>query len=159
MVFFLKFVLWHSAVEREESHWELTIFKTLSVSSLSYILFLVQGSVCNCTALPKWDGASELCRRSLREPLYASEWHGEGVRGRTAEAGALGWILDLPFWSQTRLLKAWTALQPLFPLLCFPVQRYVGELISDAEADVREDDSYLFDLDNKVSLSTYLVFL
>lgn len=27
--------------------------------------------------------------------------------------------------------------------------RYVGELISDAEADVREDDSYLFDLDNK----------
>uniref|UniRef100_A0A8C5N144 Euchromatic histone lysine methyltransferase 2 n=1 Tax=Leptobrachium leishanense TaxID=445787 RepID=A0A8C5N144_9ANUR len=27
---------------------------------------------------------------------------------------------------------------------------YVGELISDAEADVREDDSYLFDLDNKV---------
>lgn len=29
--------------------------------------------------------------------------------------------------------------------------RYVGELISDAEADVREDDSYLFDLDNKVS--------
>nr|CAB3241457.1 histone-lysine N-methyltransferase EHMT1 [Phallusia mammillata] len=26
---------------------------------------------------------------------------------------------------------------------------YVGELISDAEADVREDDSYLFDLENK----------
>lgn len=33
----------------------------------------------------------------------------------------------------------------------FSVCRYVGELISDAEADVREDDSYLFDLDNKVS--------
>lgn len=32
--------------------------------------------------------------------------------------------------------------------------RYVGELISDAEADVREDDSYLFDLDNKVSRSS-----
>lgn len=31
--------------------------------------------------------------------------------------------------------------------------RYVGELISDAEADVREDDSYLFDLDNKVSIT------
>lgn len=31
-----------------------------------------------------------------------------------------------------------------------PAHRYVGELISDAEADVREDDSYLFDLDNKV---------
>nr|XP_014342069.1 PREDICTED: histone-lysine N-methyltransferase EHMT1 isoform X4 [Latimeria chalumnae] len=29
------------------------------------------------------------------------------------------------------------------------VCEYVGELISDAEADVREDDSYLFDLDNK----------
>lgn len=37
--------------------------------------------------------------------------------------------------------------------LCLPPPprpRYVGELISDAEADVREDDSYLFDLDNKV---------
>lgn len=32
------------------------------------------------------------------------------------------------------------------------LHRYVGELISDAEADVREDDSYLFDLDNKVNL-------
>lgn len=30
------------------------------------------------------------------------------------------------------------------------VHRYVGELISDSEADVREEDSYLFDLDNKV---------
>lgn len=29
--------------------------------------------------------------------------------------------------------------------------RYVGELISDSEADVREEDSYLFDLDNKVT--------
>lgn len=33
----------------------------------------------------------------------------------------------------------------------FCPHRYVGELISDAEADVREDDSYLFDLDNKVN--------
>lgn len=31
--------------------------------------------------------------------------------------------------------------------------RYVGELISDSEADVREEDSYLFDLDNKVTLA------
>jgi len=29
---------------------------------------------------------------------------------------------------------------------------YVGELITDAEADMREDDSYLFDLENKVSV-------
>ncbi|KAM4664875.1 histone-lysine N-methyltransferase EHMT1 isoform 2-T2 [Discoglossus pictus] len=29
------------------------------------------------------------------------------------------------------------------------VCEYVGELISDTEADVREDDTYLFDLDNK----------
>jgi euchromatic histone-lysine N-methyltransferase len=28
---------------------------------------------------------------------------------------------------------------------------YIGELISDSEADRREDDSYLFDLDNKVN--------
>lgn len=31
--------------------------------------------------------------------------------------------------------------------------RYIGELISDSEADRREDDSYLFDLDNKVGYS------
>ena len=30
------------------------------------------------------------------------------------------------------------------------VCEYVGEIISDFEADQREDDSYLFDLDNKV---------
>lgn len=30
--------------------------------------------------------------------------------------------------------------------------RYVGEIISDCEADTREDDSYLFDLDNRVSV-------
>lgn len=32
----------------------------------------------------------------------------------------------------------------------------MGELISDAEADVREDDSYLFDLDNKVSKAEFM---
>lgn len=31
-----------------------------------------------------------------------------------------------------------------------PLCRYVGEIISDAEADVREIDSYLFSLDSKV---------
>ena len=31
--------------------------------------------------------------------------------------------------------------------------RYIGEHISDHEADRREDDSYLFDLDNKVNTS------
>lgn len=41
---------------------------------------------------------------------------------------------------------------------------YVGEIISDSEADHREDDSYLFDLDNRVSAEhpfTYskLIFL
>ena len=34
---------------------------------------------------------------------------------------------------------------------------YVGELISDAEADNREDDSYLFDLENKVCVFLALV--
>lgn len=32
------------------------------------------------------------------------------------------------------------------------VCEYVGEIISDSEADRRDDDSYLFDLDNRVSL-------
>lgn len=32
------------------------------------------------------------------------------------------------------------------------VCEYVGEIISDSEADHREDDSYLFDLDNRVSI-------
>lgn len=35
------------------------------------------------------------------------------------------------------------------PAVC----RYVGEIITDAEADVRENDSYLFNLDNKVTSS------
>ena len=35
---------------------------------------------------------------------------------------------------------------------CF-LSRYAGELISDAEADKREDDSYLFDLDNEVIIA------
>ncbi|XP_028910151.1 histone-lysine N-methyltransferase EHMT1 isoform X5 [Ornithorhynchus anatinus] len=34
---------------------------------------------------------------------------------------------------------------PLGTFVC----EYIGELISDSEADVREEDSYLFDLDNK----------
>lgn len=33
---------------------------------------------------------------------------------------------------------------------CMIYYRYIGELISDSEADGREDDSYLFDLDNRV---------
>lgn len=32
------------------------------------------------------------------------------------------------------------------------VCEYVGEVISDQEADRREDDSYLFDLDNRVCM-------
>lgn len=41
---------------------------------------------------------------------------------------------------------------------CFPPQQgsyvceYVGEIITDLEADQRQDDSYLFDLDNRVSV-------
>lgn len=38
----------------------------------------------------------------------------------------------------------------LHPNVSFPCNRYVGEIISDAEADVRENDSYLFSLDSKV---------
>ena len=36
--------------------------------------------------------------------------------------------------------------------------RYVGEIITDFEADQREDDSYLFDLDNKVKHCFFLLF-
>uniref|UniRef100_A0A8C1AIM8 Euchromatic histone-lysine N-methyltransferase 1b n=1 Tax=Cyprinus carpio carpio TaxID=630221 RepID=A0A8C1AIM8_CYPCA len=38
----------------------------------------------------------------------------------------------------------------LYPNVSFGSNRYVGEIISDAEADVRENDSYLFSLDSKV---------
>lgn len=34
----------------------------------------------------------------------------------------------------------------------FCLCRYIGEIITDFEADQREDDSYLFDLDNKVKI-------
>ena len=34
------------------------------------------------------------------------------------------------------------------------VVEYVGEIITDLEADQREDDSYLFDLDNRVRKNT-----
>uniref|UniRef100_A0AAY5EYI8 Euchromatic histone-lysine N-methyltransferase 1b n=1 Tax=Electrophorus electricus TaxID=8005 RepID=A0AAY5EYI8_ELEEL len=37
------------------------------------------------------------------------------------------------------------------------VCEYVGEIISDAEADVREDDSYLFSLDSKVAGDMYCI--
>lgn len=40
-------------------------------------------------------------------------------------------------------------------LTSLPVHRYVGEIISDAEADVRENDSYLFNLDSKVGISAH----
>lgn len=39
--------------------------------------------------------------------------------------------------------------------IMFSVCRYIGEIISDCEADTREDDSYLFDLDNRVSVSMH----
>lgn len=38
------------------------------------------------------------------------------------------------------------------------VCEYVGEIISDSEADHREDDSYLFDLDNRVSCIFFAIF-
>jgi len=37
--------------------------------------------------------------------------------------------------------------------------RYIGEIISDCEADHREDDSYLFDLDNRVSKFSFSYIL
>lgn len=38
-----------------------------------------------------------------------------------------------------------------FPQQGSYVCEYVGEIITDLEADQRQDDSYLFDLDNRVS--------
>lgn len=35
------------------------------------------------------------------------------------------------------------------------VCEYVGEIITDLEADQRQDDSYLFDLDNRVRYTNY----
>lgn len=38
------------------------------------------------------------------------------------------------------------------------VCEYVGEIITDLEADQRQDDSYLFDLDNRVSINTIIIY-
>lgn len=34
--------------------------------------------------------------------------------------------------------------------------RYVGEIISEAEAEMRQNDAYLFSLDDKVKVNAYL---
>lgn len=38
------------------------------------------------------------------------------------------------------------------------VCRYIGEFIFDSEVDGREDDLYLFDLDNRVGFFCYLIW-
>ncbi|GCC33674.1 hypothetical protein chiPu_0012144 [Chiloscyllium punctatum] len=77
----------------------------------------------HCTCLDDCSSSNCLCGQlSIRcwyDKLYRTEKMGWGVRA----------LQDIP--------------QGTF--IC----EYVGEIISDAEADVREDDSYLFDLDNK----------
>lgn len=37
---------------------------------------------------------------------------------------------------------------------CLPLNRYVGEIISEAEAEMRQNDAYLFSLDDKVKYIT-----
>lgn len=99
----------------------------------------VSGCVCSSTARRRWDGASERFKIFLKEVSSASEW----IRAMPSKC----------LFKSMNLVYVACSPPRLFPsaviLLCFC--RYVGELISDAEADVREDDSYLFDLDNKVS--------
>lgn len=89
--------------------------------------FPPSGSVSSFTGQRRWAGEFELCRIFLREASSASK-----RLPPAAHQSVCVYLLTTTF-------------------LCCP-RRYVGELISDAEADVREDDSYLFDLDNKVSL-------
>jgi PREDICTED: G9a-like len=38
------------------------------------------------------------------------------------------------------------------------VCEYIGDIITDFEADRREDDSYLFDLDNRVRVDIVIIF-
>lgn len=53
--------------------------------------------------------------------------------------------------SSAPVQSSWTlCLFVIFLKVDLFIFRYIGEHISDAEADSREDDSYLFDLDNKV---------
>lgn len=42
-------------------------------------------------------------------------------------------------------------MQPLTARL--PLNRYVGEIISEAEAEMRQNDAYLFSLDDKVKIA------
>lgn len=50
----------------------------------------------------------------------------------------------MPFWSNTSSLR----------FCC--LFRFAGEIISDGEANARDDDSYMFNLENKVSLDMIL---
>ena len=95
--------------------------------------------VFSSTGLRKWAGEFELCRIFPREASSASK------RGL--------------FYTQQVALQYVKSYRLEHKLFYLPPLRYVGELISDAEADVREDDSYLFDLDNKVNLSRENAFV
>lgn len=121
-------------------------------SVLSNRVFLPSGFDCSCSGLKKWAGAFGHCRTSREEPLSASEllsflflWLAVWLD--------LG-ILDIIF-SLGSKHSVWSALCVWCRVLCMfwcpPMRRYVGEIISDAEADVREIDSYLFSLDSKVA--------
>lgn len=53
--------------------------------------------------------------------------------------------------SSAPVQSSWTlCLFVIFLKVDLFIFRYISEHISDAETDSREDDSYLFDLDNKV---------
>lgn len=101
------------------------------------VLFTPSEFVFSSTGQRRWAGESELCRIFHRGASSASKRH--LLNGRTTGCFHVGK-------SQVRNEAS------------FCPHRYVGELISDAEADVREDDSYLFDLDNKVHLFMKSVF-
>ena len=59
----------------------------------------------------------------------------------------------IKWWPENNEVGMFLIWVELLSTSCVVSSRYAGELISDAEADKREDDSYLFDLDNEVRIN------
>lgn len=139
-----------------------SIFCNVIIRSIFIPLwFSLSGCACSCSGRVWWAGGWRRCRTSPRARLSASEsplclTHPHSQ----SPTLALCWMQIVPsavacclgYLSVTAAEYVSHSCQFVFVVVL--LYRYVGEIISDAEADVRENDSYLFSLDNKVLTTT-----